>query len=132
MDTDTGIVRVPRYIVAVDCGTALHPKLAEGQAEGAALNGISYALTEQYIFDEKGIDIELVDVVDRVDAHAFDVENGCSRHPPGEATAGKAHHRPAKRKGQANSPGRLSGLAAADCLRSDLGLSGPAIGDRTR
>lgn len=26
----------------------------------------------------------------------------------------------------------LSGLAAADCLRSDLGLSGPAIGDRTR
>jgi CO/xanthine dehydrogenase Mo-binding subunit len=38
----------------VDCGTAINPVLAEGQVEGAVLNGISFALTEQYLFDEKG------------------------------------------------------------------------------
>ncbi|MEE8409871.1 MAG: molybdopterin cofactor-binding domain-containing protein, partial [Myxococcota bacterium] len=54
VDTETGFVRVPRYVVAVDCGTAIHPKLAEGQVEGALLNGLSYALTEELVFDNKG------------------------------------------------------------------------------
>jgi probable selenate reductase molybdenum-binding subunit len=54
VDTETGFVAVPRYVCAVDCGTAIHPRLAEGQAEGALLNGLSYALTERYIFDERG------------------------------------------------------------------------------
>lgn len=54
VDTETGEVRVPLYVVAADCGTAINPKLAEGQAEGAVLNGVSYALTEEFIFDGKG------------------------------------------------------------------------------
>lgn len=54
VDTETGLVRVLEYVAAVDCGTAINPALAEGQVEGAVLNGISYALTEQYLFDEKG------------------------------------------------------------------------------
>ncbi len=54
VDTETGKVRVVRYVAAVDCGTAINPKLAEGQTEGAVLNGISYALTERYIFDGSG------------------------------------------------------------------------------
>ena len=37
-----------------DCGTAINPKLAEGQTEGGVLNGISYALTEEYLFNAKG------------------------------------------------------------------------------
>ncbi|MBU1536621.1 molybdopterin-dependent oxidoreductase, partial [Myxococcota bacterium] len=31
-----------------------HPKLAEGQTEGATLNGISFAMTEEYIFSPTG------------------------------------------------------------------------------
>lgn len=54
VDTETGLVRVLEYVSATDCGTAINPALAEGQVEGAVLNGISYALTEQYLFDEKG------------------------------------------------------------------------------
>jgi CO/xanthine dehydrogenase Mo-binding subunit len=54
VDTETGLVRVVRYVAAVDCGTAINPALAEGQVEGAVLNGISYALTEEYLFDAAG------------------------------------------------------------------------------
>jgi putative selenate reductase molybdopterin-binding subunit len=54
VDTETGLVKVIKYVAAIDCGTAINPKLAEGQTEGAVMNGISYALTEEMIFDEKG------------------------------------------------------------------------------
>ena len=54
VDTETGMIAVKKYVAAVDCGTAIHPKLAEGQVEGAVLNGLSYAITEEYLFDEKG------------------------------------------------------------------------------
>ncbi len=54
VDTETGQVRVVKYVAAVDCGTAINPKLAEGQTEGGVLNGISYALTEEFLFNERG------------------------------------------------------------------------------
>ena len=47
-------VEVVKYVYAIDCGTAINPKLAEGQVEGAVLNGISYALTEEYLFNSRG------------------------------------------------------------------------------
>jgi probable selenate reductase molybdenum-binding subunit len=54
VDEDTGQVVVLRFVSAVDCGTAINPKLAEGQVEGAIANGIGYALYEEMIFDERG------------------------------------------------------------------------------
>ena len=54
VDTETGDIRVVRYVAAVDCGIALHPRLAEGQTEGGVLNGISHTLTEEYHYDDKG------------------------------------------------------------------------------
>ena len=54
VDTETGRVRCLKYVSGTDCGQAINPKLAEGQTEGALLNGLSYALTEEYIFNEKG------------------------------------------------------------------------------
>ncbi len=54
VDTETGKVEILQYVNATDCGTALHPRLAEGQCEGAVLNGISYALTEEFQYNEKG------------------------------------------------------------------------------
>lgn len=54
VDTETGLVRVVKYVAAVDCGTAINPKLAEGQTEGGLMNGISFALTEEYLFSPKG------------------------------------------------------------------------------
>lgn len=50
VDTWTGFIRVLKYVSTIDCGTAVNPTLCEGQTEGGTLNGISYALTEQYLF----------------------------------------------------------------------------------
>lgn len=54
VDTETGETRVLEYVAAVDCGTAINPPLAEGQTEGAIVNGISFALIEEYHFDAHG------------------------------------------------------------------------------
>jgi CO/xanthine dehydrogenase Mo-binding subunit len=54
VDTRTGVVRPLLYVAAVDCGTAINPKLAEGQIEGAVANGIGYALTEEMAFSAEG------------------------------------------------------------------------------
>ena len=54
VDTETGDVKVIKYVAATDCGTMINPQLAEGQVEGAVLNGISFALTEEYLYDARG------------------------------------------------------------------------------
>ncbi|MDC7227109.1 MAG: molybdopterin-dependent oxidoreductase [Spirochaetales bacterium] len=54
VDIETGEIILNRIAAAVDCGHPLNPLLAEGQVEGAVLNGISYALTEDYIFNSNG------------------------------------------------------------------------------
>ncbi len=51
VDTLTGFIKVLNYVSTIDCGTAINPALCEGQTEGGTLNGISYALTEQYLFE---------------------------------------------------------------------------------
>ncbi|MBC7099685.1 xanthine dehydrogenase family protein molybdopterin-binding subunit, partial [Candidatus Bipolaricaulota bacterium] len=54
VDTETGIVRVERFVAAADCGVPIHPKLAQGQLEGAIVQGIGHALTEELLFSNKG------------------------------------------------------------------------------
>ena len=54
VDTETGRVEVLHYVAAVDCGTAINPILAEGQMEGAIVNGIGYALTEEILISSRG------------------------------------------------------------------------------
>ena len=54
VDVVTGKVEVVDFIAAVDCGTAINPQLAEGQVEGAVVNGIGYALIEEMVFDRTG------------------------------------------------------------------------------
>ena len=54
VDVETGRVRVARFVSAGDCGRPINPALAEGQVEGAVLNGISFALGEEYLYDGKG------------------------------------------------------------------------------
>lgn len=54
VDTFTGKIKVVRYVAAVDCGVAINPVLAQGQTEGAVMNGIGYALYEEYLMDPRG------------------------------------------------------------------------------
>jgi CO/xanthine dehydrogenase Mo-binding subunit len=54
VDVETGHVRLLDYVAAVDCGTPINPRMAEGQVEGAVANGIGYALTEELLFTPDG------------------------------------------------------------------------------
>jgi CO/xanthine dehydrogenase Mo-binding subunit len=54
VDPDTGKVQVLRYTVAQDVGTAIHPSYVEGQLQGGAVQGIGWALNEEYWYDEEG------------------------------------------------------------------------------
>lgn len=54
VDKKTGKVHVVKFVSAIDCGQPLNPKLVEGQIEGAVVNGISFALTEELRFDKSG------------------------------------------------------------------------------
>jgi CO/xanthine dehydrogenase Mo-binding subunit len=54
VDIETGRVIIIKYVTAVDCGTAINPKLVIGQTEGALVNGIGYALSERYLFNSQG------------------------------------------------------------------------------
>jgi CO/xanthine dehydrogenase Mo-binding subunit len=54
VDTRTGRLEVLEFVSAADCGRAINPVLVEGQIEGAAVNGISYALCEAYSYDASG------------------------------------------------------------------------------
>ena len=54
VDTETGFVKVLHYVAAVDCGVAINPVMAEGQMEGALVNGIGYALTEEMQISSRG------------------------------------------------------------------------------
>jgi CO/xanthine dehydrogenase Mo-binding subunit len=54
VDPETGKVTILRFTVAQDAGKAIHPSYVEGQYQGAAVQGIGWALNEEYIYDEKG------------------------------------------------------------------------------
>jgi putative selenate reductase molybdopterin-binding subunit len=54
VDLDTGRIRPVRWFLAGDCGTVINPRLAEGQLEGALVNGIGYALVEDLAIDDRG------------------------------------------------------------------------------
>ncbi len=54
VDPETGKVQVLRYTVAQDVGTAIHPSYVEGQLQGGAVQGIGWALNEEYWYDDKG------------------------------------------------------------------------------
>ena len=54
VDTETGEIKILNYVATVECGTAINPALAEGQNDGAVLNGLSFALTEEMEFTEQG------------------------------------------------------------------------------
>jgi len=52
VNTETGKVTVLKFVTAVDSGKAINPMMVEGQAEGGIAQGIGYALTEDYVFNQ--------------------------------------------------------------------------------
>ncbi len=51
VDPETGKARVLDCLVAQDAGLAVNPSLVEGQMQGAVAQGIGWALSEEYFYD---------------------------------------------------------------------------------
>ena len=54
VDPETGKVDILRYTALQDVGKAIHPSYVEGQMQGGAVQGIGWALNEEYYFDDDG------------------------------------------------------------------------------
>jgi carbon-monoxide dehydrogenase large subunit len=54
VDTDTGKVRLQRYVGVDDCGRVINPMIVDGQLHGGLAQGIAQALLEEVVYDESG------------------------------------------------------------------------------
>jgi len=54
VDLDTGLVRIPRYLVVEDCGEVINPAVVAGQIRGGVAQGIGAVLYEKSAYDENG------------------------------------------------------------------------------
>ena len=54
VDTETGKVTILDYTAIQDAGKAIHPSYVEGQMQGGVVQGIGWALNEEYFFNEDG------------------------------------------------------------------------------
>ena len=55
VDEETGQTTIVRYTAVQDAGTAIHPSYVEGQMQGGSVQGIGWALNEEYIFSSDGV-----------------------------------------------------------------------------
>jgi CO/xanthine dehydrogenase Mo-binding subunit len=54
VDPETGKTQILRYTALQDAGKAIHPSYVEGQIQGGAVQGIGWALNEEYVFNDRG------------------------------------------------------------------------------
>jgi CO/xanthine dehydrogenase Mo-binding subunit len=90
VDPETGKVDILRFTAFIDAGRAVHPSFVEGQVQGATVQGIGWALNEEYFFTEDGtmanssfLDYRMPTSLDvpMIDTEIIEVPN--PRHPFG-------------------------------------------------
>jgi len=54
VDPETGKVTILRYTAVQDAGKAIHPSYVEGQMQGGVVQGIGWALNEEYVYNDSG------------------------------------------------------------------------------
>ena len=54
VDAETGKVEILRYTATQDAGKAIHPSYVEGQIQGGVVQGIGWALNEEYVMSDDG------------------------------------------------------------------------------
>ena len=55
VDRETGKIQILAYTTFQDVGLSINPGQVEGQMQGGATQGIGWALSEGYVFDENGV-----------------------------------------------------------------------------
>ena len=54
VDTETGRVKIRKYVAVDDVGKVINPMIVEGQVHGGVAQGIAQALFEEAVYDESG------------------------------------------------------------------------------
>lgn len=54
VDPETGKTQILRYTALQDAGRSIHPSYVEGQVQGGVVQGIGWALNEEYFFNKDG------------------------------------------------------------------------------
>ena len=96
VDPETGKVTILRYTAVQDVGKAIHPAYVEGQIQGGSVQGIGWALNEEYVYDEEGhlrnsslLDYRMPTALDLPMIEAVMVEVPCPNHPYGVRGVGE-------------------------------------------
>ena len=97
VDPETGKVKVLRFVVIQDAGRAIHPSYVENQMQGGAVQGIGWALNEEYFFNEDGqmanssfLDYRMPTAYDLPPIETIIVEVPSPGHPFGVRGVGEA------------------------------------------
>ena len=90
VDPDTGKVQILRYTAFLDAGLAVHPDFVEGQIQGATVQGIGWAMNEEYFYQPDGtmanssfLDYRMPTALDLPMIEAVIIEVPNPRHPFG-------------------------------------------------
>ena len=96
VDRETGKVDVQSFTAIQDAGTAIHRAYVEGQLQGGAVQGLGWALNEEYVYDANG-EMENAGFLDyrvpvtsdmpMIDTHIVEVPN--PSHPYGVRGVGE-------------------------------------------
>ena len=54
IDTETGDVKLLKYVAVDDCGNVLNPLLVDGQVHGGIVQSFGQAMLEEAVYDEQG------------------------------------------------------------------------------
>lgn len=54
IDSETGNIKILKYVCVDDCGRQLNPMIVEGQLHGGLAQGIAQALYEEAVYDDNG------------------------------------------------------------------------------
>jgi CO/xanthine dehydrogenase Mo-binding subunit len=97
VDPDTGKVEILRYTAFQDAGTAIHPSFVEGQIQGGVVQGIGWALNEEYYMGDDGqllnntlLDYRMPTILDVPMIEAVVIEVPNPGHPFGVRGVGEA------------------------------------------
>lgn len=94
VDTETGVVRVLKVISAIDVGRAINPQIVEGQIEGGVAQALGYSLSEEMLYDQRGVlltaslsDYRIFGAADMPALETYMVESEDLTHPLGARTS---------------------------------------------
>ena len=97
VDPETGKVDILRCTAFMDAGTAVHPSYVEGQMQGGLVQGIGWALNEEYFFTADGtmanssfLDYRMPTALDVPMIETVIIEVPNQRHPFGLRGVGEA------------------------------------------